>query len=95
MDHIDAMDEFRRGIGLRAYGQTDPILAYKKEGYEMFEAMVQSICEDAARNLMTFRLRQPESAGTAGRRKTGRQLGRRQNRRKKTGCQEGRQDRAE
>ncbi len=57
MDHIDAMDEFRRGIGLRAYGQTDPILAYKKEGYEMFEAMVQSICEDTARNLMTFRLR--------------------------------------
>ncbi len=57
MDHIDAMDEFRRGIGLRAYGQTDPILAYKKEGYDMFEAMVQSICEDTARNLMTFRFR--------------------------------------
>ncbi len=57
MDHIDAMDEFRRGIGLRAYAQVDPILAYKKEGFEMFEAMVQSICEDTARNLMTFRLR--------------------------------------
>ncbi len=37
MDHIDAMNELRQGIGLRAYGQTDPVVAYKKEGYEMFE----------------------------------------------------------
>ncbi|MBR5519684.1 MAG: SEC-C domain-containing protein, partial [Clostridia bacterium] len=60
MDHIDAMDEFRKGVGLRAYGQVDPILAYKKEGYEMFEAMVQAICEETAKNLMTFKLRSRE-----------------------------------
>ncbi len=57
MDHIDAMDELRRGIGLRAYGQVDPIVAYKKEGYEMFEAMVRAICEDTARKVMTVRIR--------------------------------------
>ena len=57
MDHIDAMDELRRGIGLRAYGQIEPIIAYKKEGYEMFEAMVRSICEETARRIMTVRLR--------------------------------------
>ena len=60
MDHIDAMDEFRKGIGLRAYGQVDPIVAYKKEGFDMFEAMVESICEDTARNLMLVRLRTSE-----------------------------------
>ncbi|MBQ4048230.1 MAG: preprotein translocase subunit SecA [Clostridia bacterium] len=60
MDHIDAMDEFRKGIGLRAYGQVDPIVAYKKEGFDMFEAMVQAICEDTAKNLMTFRIRSRE-----------------------------------
>ena len=36
MDNIDAMQELRQGIGLRAYGQNDPVVAYKKEGYEMF-----------------------------------------------------------
>ena len=38
MDHIDAMQELRQGIGLRAYGQTDPVVEYKREGYDMFEA---------------------------------------------------------
>ena len=45
MDHIDAMHELRQGIGLRAYGQQDPILEYKREGHEMFEEMINSIRE--------------------------------------------------
>ncbi len=51
MDHIDAMDQLREGIGLRAYGQKDPIVAFKFEGFEMFEAMVASIREEAIRTL--------------------------------------------
>ena len=43
MDNIDAMQELRQGIGLRAYGQNDPVVAYKKEGYEMFESMIAAI----------------------------------------------------
>ena len=60
MDHIDAMHELRRGIGLRAYGQVDPVNAYKAEGFEMFDAMVASIREDTARMMYTFRLRTEE-----------------------------------
>ena len=47
MDHIDAMDQFRRGIGLRALGQRDPINEYRVEGFEMFDAMVNAIREEA------------------------------------------------
>lgn len=46
MDHIDAMDQFRRGIGLRALGQRDPINEYRVEGFDMFETMVDSIREE-------------------------------------------------
>jgi len=46
MDHIDAMDQLRQGIGLRAYGQRDPIVAYRLEGFEMFDAMTKSIQQD-------------------------------------------------
>jgi len=56
MDHIDAMDEFRRGIGLRAYAQVDPIVEFKREGYDMFEDMVRSIREDTVRMLFTARI---------------------------------------
>lgn len=49
MDHIDAMDQLRQGIGLRAYGQRDPLIEYKFEGYEMFQAMIESIQEDVVR----------------------------------------------
>jgi preprotein translocase subunit SecA len=45
MDHIDAMDVLKRGIGLRAYGQQDPVIAYKKEGFDMFEDMIMRIRE--------------------------------------------------
>ncbi|MGI6114290.1 MAG: preprotein translocase subunit SecA [Mahellales bacterium] len=51
MDHIDAMDQLRQGIGLRAYGQRDPVIEYKFEGYEMFEAMINSIQEDVLKIL--------------------------------------------
>ncbi|WP_138295613.1 MULTISPECIES: preprotein translocase subunit SecA [unclassified Clostridium] len=47
MDHIDAMDQLRQGIGLRAIGQRDPVVEYKFEGYDMFEQMIASIREDA------------------------------------------------
>ncbi len=49
MDHLDAMDQLRQGIGLRAVGQQDPLVAYKKEGYEMFNDMIAGIQEDVAR----------------------------------------------
>ncbi len=48
MDHIDAMDELRRGIGLRSYGQHDPLVAYRNEGYDMFSAMTEDIREKTA-----------------------------------------------
>ena len=51
MDHIDAMDQLREGIGLRAYGQRQPIVEYQHEGYDMFEEMVRMIQEDTLRRL--------------------------------------------
>ncbi|MBN6186940.1 preprotein translocase subunit SecA [Aneurinibacillus sp. BA2021] len=52
MDHIDAMDQFRQGIHLRAYGQTDPLREYQMEGYEMFNQMIASIEEEVATYIM-------------------------------------------
>ncbi len=52
MDHIDAMDALRRGIGLRGYGQRDPVIAYRQEGWDMFEDMVKHIHLDTAAILM-------------------------------------------
>ena len=57
MDHIDAMDDLRRGIGLRGYGSVKPIDAYKQEGFDMFEAMVAGIREETVRRLYTVRVR--------------------------------------
>jgi preprotein translocase subunit SecA len=51
MDHIDAMDQLKQGIGLRAYGQVDPVQAYQKEGFNMFEEMTNSIQEDTLKYL--------------------------------------------
>ena len=51
MDNIDAMDDLKQGIGLRAYGQHDPVIAYKEEGYEMFQAMVTAIREETVRRM--------------------------------------------
>jgi preprotein translocase subunit SecA len=61
MDHIDAMDRLREGIGLRAYGHRDPVVEYKTEGYQMFEEMIHLIQEDTLRRLYFFELqRAPE-----------------------------------
>lgn len=57
MDHIDAMDQLREGIGLRAYGQRDPVIEYKFEGYEMFQDMIKNIQEDTLRYLFRVRIK--------------------------------------
>ena len=57
MDHIDAMAELKRGIGLRGYGNIKPIDAYKHEGFDMFEAMVNGIREETVRRIYTVRVR--------------------------------------
>ncbi len=56
MDNIDAMDDLKQGIGLRAYGQHDPVIAYKEEGYEMFQAMIAAIREDTVRRLFALQV---------------------------------------
>ena len=57
MDNIDAMDDLKQGIGLRAYGQHDPVVAYKEEGFAMFEAMIQAIREETIRRMFLVQLR--------------------------------------
>jgi len=57
MDNIDAMDDLKQGIGLRAYGQHDPVVAYKEEGFAMFEAMIQAIREETVRRMFLVQLR--------------------------------------
>ncbi len=57
MDNIDAMDDLKQGIGLRAYGQHDPVIAYKEEGYEMFQAMIQAIREETVRRMFLVQLK--------------------------------------
>ena len=57
MDNIDAMDDLKQGIGLRAYGQHDPVIAYKEEGYEMFQAMITAIREETVRRIFLVQLR--------------------------------------
>ena len=56
MDNIDAMDDLKQGIGLRAYGQHDPVVAYKEEGYQMFQAMITAIREETVRRLFLVQL---------------------------------------
>ena len=57
MDNIDAMDDLKQGIGLRAYGQHDPVIAYKEEGYEMFQAMVAAVREETIRRMFLVQLK--------------------------------------
>ena len=61
MEHIDAMSDLKQGIGLRGYGATKPIDAYKQEGFEMFEAMVQGIREETVRRIFTVRVRKEQT----------------------------------
>ncbi len=60
MDNIDAMEDLRQGIGLRAYGQHDPVEAYKNEGYEMFQAMITAIREETVKRMFLVHLRPAE-----------------------------------
>ena len=60
MEHIDAMSDLRQGVRLRAYAQTDPIIAYKKESLEMFEEMIAAIQDETVRRLYSVRLKKNE-----------------------------------
>ena len=60
MDNIDAMDDLKQGIGLRAYGQHDPVVAYKEEGYQMFQAMIQAIKEETIRRMFLVQVRRDQ-----------------------------------
>lgn len=55
MDHIDSMEQLKLGIGLRAYGQNDPVVAYKREGFDMFDEMIRNIQEDSVKTLLRLR----------------------------------------
>ena len=60
MDNIDAMDDLRQGIRLRAYAQTDPVIEYKREGFDMFEAMNDAIKEEIVRRVFLVRIKTNE-----------------------------------
>ncbi|MGN1419699.1 MAG: SEC-C metal-binding domain-containing protein, partial [Acutalibacteraceae bacterium] len=60
MDHIDAVDELKKGIGLMAYGQKDPILAFREETADMFDAMINAIREETVRMILTIQIRENE-----------------------------------
>ena len=66
MDHLAAMDDLREGIGLRAYGQKDPLLEYKFEAFEMFEAMVRAIEDDVTRLMYHVRVEAAPASGGSG-----------------------------
>ncbi|NLL96678.1 MAG: preprotein translocase subunit SecA, partial [Clostridiaceae bacterium] len=55
MDHIDAMDQLKHGIGLRAYGQRDPVIEYKREGFDMFDEMIRNIQQDTVKMLLRLK----------------------------------------
>jgi preprotein translocase subunit SecA len=59
-DHIDAMDQLRQAIGLRAYGQKDPVVEYRIEGFDMFDEMVAAIREDTVRLILTIQIKREE-----------------------------------
>ena len=56
MDHVDAMDELKQGVGLRAYGQHDPVIEYREQGFEMFEATINAIQEETVRRMFLVRV---------------------------------------
>ena len=60
MEHIDAMDQLKQGINLRAYGQHNPLIEYRNEGYDMFSAMTDAIREQTARLVLTVKIRKNE-----------------------------------
>ncbi|MFI3142254.1 MAG: preprotein translocase subunit SecA [Clostridia bacterium] len=60
MDHIDAMEELKRGVSLRAYGQQDPVVAFRMESYDMFDAMSSAIRDDAVKVILSAKLKQDQ-----------------------------------
>ena len=62
MDHIDNMDQLRQGIALRGYGQKDPVVEYRIEGFDMFDQMVDSIRESSIKMLLTIEVRKAGAA---------------------------------
>ena len=62
MDHIDNMDQLRQGIVLRGYGQHDPVVEYRIEGFDMFDQMVDSIRESSIKMLLTIEVREAGAA---------------------------------
>ncbi|MDO5124759.1 MAG: preprotein translocase subunit SecA [Ruminococcus sp.] len=62
MAHIDDMDELKKGIGLRSYGQKNPVVEYRMEGFDMFDAMIDSIREDTVRMLFTIKVQKAAPA---------------------------------
>ena len=75
MDHLDNMNELRQGIGLRAYGQEDPVVAYKREGYEMFEEMIAAIQEETVRRVFIVRVQAKNGEGTVERKRVAKVTG--------------------
>ena len=75
MDHLDNMTELRQGIGLRAYGQEDPVVAYKREGYEMFEEMIAAIQEETVRRVFIVRIQAKNGEGTVERKRVAKVTG--------------------
>ena len=68
IDHIDAMDQLRKGIGLRAFGQVDPVIAYKKEGFDMFDEMIERIQRTTISTLLKVKIElrpAPQTVSTA------------------------------
>ena len=55
MDHIDAMDQLKHGIGLRAFGHRDPVIEYKREGFDMFDEMIRNIQQDTVKMLLRIK----------------------------------------
>jgi preprotein translocase subunit SecA len=66
MEHIDAMEELRDGVRLRAYGQVNPVDEYKREGFDMFEAMIGGIKEEVVRRLFTVRVQKNQTLQRRG-----------------------------
>ena len=65
MDHIDAMEELKQGISLRSYGQKDPVVEYRVEGFDMFNIMVDTIRENTVKNLLGFKINSESLFGRA------------------------------
>lgn len=65
MDHMDAMEELKRGIGLRAYAQKDPIIDYRMEGFDMFDAMISDIKEETVKSVLSFYTNQVKSSNNS------------------------------